>query len=202
MIKCIFFDLGGVVLPTPIEGVLTEIARELNIPVAFLNQVRNENKEALWDGKMSVKDIVVLVKKEFSLPSSVEDILGIWEKTYLRVNLPDPKVILLIKNLKKKYKVGFISNLWDLSAQINRKRKLCADFDLCVFSCELGIHKPQKEIFDLAIKKAGCLGEECVFIDDRKEYFKVAEEAGMKTFEYKGLDQLVLELKELGVEVK
>lgn len=201
MIKCIIFDMGGVILTKSIEPILTEIAQELKIPVDFLMQFRKAHKEELWDGKLSVSDIALAVKKEFSLSLAVDEILAVWEKTYLKINALDKGALDLVKKLKKNYKVALISNLWDFHVQINRKRKLYDYFDPCVLSCKIGIHKPQKEIFELAIKKAKVKGEECVFIDDRAEYFSVAQSLGMKTIEFKNVKKLVVDLKALGVVI-
>ena len=64
------------------------------------------------------------------------------------------------------------------------------------------MHKPQKEIFELAVKQSKVKGEECVFIDDRAEYFSVAKSVGMKTIEFKNVSELILDLKKLGVVVE
>jgi putative hydrolase of the HAD superfamily len=193
--------MGGVILSSNIEFILTELAKEFKIPVEDLLEYRRENKEKLWDGSLSVRDFAFYIKTKYSLEKSIDRILALWEKTYLKVNLPNEETVLLAKQLKKNYTVGLISNLWDLHVKINRKRGIFDDFDPCILSTEVCMHKPQKEIFELAIKRAGVNGNECVFIDDRSEYFAVAESLEMKTIEFKGVEQLKKDLKKLGVRV-
>ena len=202
MIKCILFDMGGVILSGNIEFILGEIAKEFKVPVGDLLQYRKEHKEELWDGKKSVKDIAKFIKEKYSFEGSVEEILALWKKTYLAVNHPNKEAVLLVKQLKDHCKVGLISNLWDFHVEINKERNLFADFEPCLLSCKIGMHKPQKEIFELAIKRANVKGEECVFIDDRAEYFSVAQSVGMKTIEFKNVSELILNLKALGVVVE
>ncbi|MFA6399286.1 MAG: HAD-IA family hydrolase [archaeon] len=202
MIKCILFDMGGVILSGNIEFILGELAKEFKVPVSDLLQFRKEHKEELWDGKLSVKDIAKFIKEKYSLSESVEEILSLWKKTHLAVNHPNQEAVLLVKQLKDHHKVGLISNLWDFHVQINQERNLFKDFEPCLLSCKLGMHKPQKEIFELAITRANVKGEECVFIDDESKHFSVAQSVGMKTIEFKNVPDLILDLKKLGVVVE
>lgn len=39
-------------------------------------------------------------------------------------------------------------------------------FDGAVFSCQAGLLKPDPEIYHCALRKIGCVPEECVFIGD------------------------------------
>ena len=119
MIKCILFDMGGVILVSKIEVTLDYIATAFGVPLSFLMELRQKYKTEMWDGKVTVRDFVVEVKKEFSLKQSVEELLGLWEKTYLQVAVPNKECVALSKNLMKKYKVGLISNLWDFHVFVN-----------------------------------------------------------------------------------
>ncbi|VVB74330.1 Haloacid dehalogenase-like hydrolase [uncultured archaeon] len=202
MIKCILFDMGGVILTAKIEQVLERVAAAFNVPLEELMQIRKDHKTELWDGKMKVKDIVKRLKKKYSIKKSVPKLMAIWEKTYLESTYKNEAVCLIAKKLMKNYEVGLISNLWDFHAELNKKRKVFDGFNPCILSTAVGMHKPQKEIFELAIKQAKVNGEECVFIDDRNEYFFIAQSLGMKTIEFGGAEQLLKDLKKMGVEVE
>ncbi|MEK6959240.1 MAG: HAD family phosphatase [archaeon] len=201
MIKAIIFDMGGVILTSKIENILQQVAKSLDVPAESLMEIRAQNKEALWDGKMSVRDFAALLKKKHSLKQSVAQILSIWKSTYLKATVPNTEMVAIAGKLMKMYKVGMISNLWDFHVTINKERGLYKGFDPCVLSCKVGIHKPQKKIFELALNKSGMKGDECVFIDDREEYFPIAQSLGMKTIAFCNASQMVVELKKLGVEV-
>jgi putative hydrolase of the HAD superfamily len=72
---------------------------------------------------------------------------------------------------------GLISNSWGLSIY---DRELLADlFDAVVISGEVGLHKPQPEIFLLAAERLGVEPGECVFVDDLRENVAGAEAVGM-----------------------
>jgi HAD superfamily hydrolase (TIGR01509 family) len=87
----------------------------------------------------------------------------------------------------------------DLYAKINRERDVFEPFDICILSCEVGLIKPQKEIFELAIRKLDLKPEECVLIDDREKYLSVPRDMGFRVIRYKGNKKLIEELKVIGV---
>ena len=55
-------------------------------------------------------------------------------------------------------------------------------FDGLVFSGEIGLVKPNKEIFDYVLDKYNLKAEESVFIDDNKNNVEGAEKAGIKAY--------------------
>ena len=75
-------------------------------------------------------------------------------------------------------------------------------FDGVVISGEVGMHKPQPEIFLLGAERAGLPPEECVFVDDLRENCDGAEAVGMTAVLHRGADTTVPELERLlGVEL-
>ena len=61
-------------------------------------------------------------------------------------------------------------------------------FDTVVISGEVGMRKPEREIFELVLKRIGLAADECVFIDDMAHNIVAAEQAGLvgivhRTFE-------------------
>jgi putative hydrolase of the HAD superfamily len=75
-------------------------------------------------------------------------------------------------------------------------------FDGVVISGEVGMHKPQPEIFLLAAERAGVPPEECVFVDDIRENCAGAEAVGMTAILHRGAERTVPELERLlGIEL-
>ena len=72
-----------------------------------------------------------------------------------------------------------------------------------VISSEVGLHKPQPEIFLLGAERTGVPAEECVFVDDLRENCQGAEAVGMTAVLHRGADTTVPELERLlGVELR
>jgi epoxide hydrolase-like predicted phosphatase len=70
-------------------------------------------------------------------------------------------------------------------------------FDGVVISGEVGLHKPQPEIFLLGAERAGVAAEECVFVDDLRENCEGAEAVGMTAVLHRGAETTVPELERL-----
>jgi putative hydrolase of the HAD superfamily len=76
-------------------------------------------------------------------------------------------------------------------------------FDGVVISGEVGMHKPQPEIFLLGAERAGAEPADCVFVDDLRENCDGAEAVGMTAILHRGADRTVPELERLlGVELR
>jgi putative hydrolase of the HAD superfamily len=76
-------------------------------------------------------------------------------------------------------------------------------FDGVVISGDVGMHKPQPEIFLLGAERAGVQPEECVFVDDLRENCEGAEAVGMTAILHRGAERTVPELERLlGVELR
>jgi putative hydrolase of the HAD superfamily len=70
-------------------------------------------------------------------------------------------------------------------------------FDGVVISGEVGMHKPQPEIFKLGCERIGLPPEECVFVDDLRENCEGAEAVGMRAILHRGAETTVPELERL-----
>ena len=55
-----------------------------------------------------------------------------------------------------------------------------------MISGEVGLHKPQPEIFLLGAERIGVAPEDCVFVDDLRENCEGAEAVGMKAILHRG----------------
>jgi putative hydrolase of the HAD superfamily len=75
-------------------------------------------------------------------------------------------------------------------------------FDGVVISGDVGMHKPQPEIFLLGAERTGVAPEQCVFVDDLRENCDGAEAVGMTAVLHRGAETTLPELERLlGVEL-
>ena len=76
-------------------------------------------------------------------------------------------------------------------------------FDGVVISGDVGLHKPQPEIFRLGCERVGLEPGACVFVDDLRENCEGAEAVGMTAVLHRGAETTVPELERLlGVELR
>jgi putative hydrolase of the HAD superfamily len=92
-------------------------------------------------------------------------------------------------------KTGMISNSWGRGRY---DRSLFDElFDGVVISGEVGLHKPQPQIFELGAERVGLAAERCVFVDDLRENCEGAEAVGMVVVLHRGADETLARLEEL-----
>jgi putative hydrolase of the HAD superfamily len=94
---------------------------------------------------------------------------------------------------------GLISNSWVMDHYTDEIRSL---FDEVVISAEVGLHKPQPEIYLLAAERLGVRPEDCVFVDDLRENCAGAEAVGMTAVLHRDAVETISRVEELlGVQL-
>jgi HAD superfamily hydrolase (TIGR01509 family) len=98
--------------------------------------------------------------------------------------------------LKPRYKLGILSNIAmpDWFNEHFTEQEL-ALFDDILLSSEVGLVKPEPEIFRLSAKRLGVKPPDCVLIDDREPNIAVAQGLGMKGIFYQDFPQMKTEFE-------
>jgi hypothetical protein len=110
------------------------------------------------------------------------------------------EVLELIDRLRAKgYKTGLLSNNNQQAADKMRTDGLDKHFDVFIVSAEVGVMKPDPEIFNLFAERLGVKLPELVFIDDSKRSLSASEECGFAPVLFESYEQLVKELSKRGV---
>ena len=151
MIKAILFDLGDVLLKSKLNGTLMEdttkeVAKTFGVDYDTFETIRKEYHQDLKIGRILFSDFSKVLKKKLNLQVSTDKIIKVWDKCYLKISVPNQALFSVTKKLKKHYKIGLISNIYDLTVKTDRRRGLFNIFEACILSCEVGLVKPQKEI--------------------------------------------------------
>ena len=108
------------------------------------------------------------------------------------------ELVELIRQLRESYKIGLLSNA-DSSWLRPYLQQHQLEFDAVVISSEVGLTKPERKVFELALQHLGVEAPEAILIDDIGDYIAEAERLGMAGIEYRNNTQLRAELKRLGV---
>jgi epoxide hydrolase-like predicted phosphatase len=93
-------------------------------------------------------------------------------------------------------RTGLISNSWG-SPDMYDSEMLDRCFDAVVISGEVGMHKPNADIYLLGAERAGVAPEETVFVDDLRENCAGAEAVGMTPILHRGAESTLPELERL-----
>ena len=109
---------------------------------------------------------------------------------------PEPAMIEALRRARGAgLKTGLISNSWGRGRY--DRDSFGELFDGVVISGEVGLYKPQAEIFQLGAERVGLEPAECVFVDDLRENCEGAEAVGMTAVLHRGADQTLERLEEL-----
>lgn len=92
-------------------------------------------------------------------------------------------------------KTALLSNSWGVSLY---PRGLLEEIcDVIVISGEVGMRKPDPEIFTLTTDKLALEPEVCIFVDDHPGHLKTAAEVGMRTVLHRTPAETIQELEDL-----
>lgn len=114
---------------------------------------------------------------------------------------PDGEMIGAVRAAKEAgLRTGLISNSWGLGIY---ERAPIGMFDAAVISGDVGLHKPNPEIYLLACERLGAEPAACVFVDDLRENCGGAESVGMTAVLHRDAAETIPRLEELlGVQLR
>ncbi len=200
-IKCILFDVGGVIQLMKGDGmqhhqyIIEKLRMEKD---AYFKAIT----PMIWDSTIGIitKD-ETLEHISLNLGIPKDELWELWKKAYESTLTLNKPLIDLIRKLRKKYKVGIFSDQWQISRHLMVDKAIEEDFDFFVFSNEVFTRKPYRKFYDLAVQKSGYNYNECLIVDDNKNNLKTAERLGINTLLFKNNDQLLKDLIRIGMNV-
>jgi len=152
------------------------------------------------EGLISKKDLLKNLSVNFNLSPKKIEKLYLW--AYKKKYKKNKKLYLIVNTLKKQgYKVAILSDQWHLSLKSLVSKKDYLLFDEIIVSCDVGIRKPNKKIYDLILKQLKVFPEETIFIDNQSWNIVPANKMGMRTILFVGNNKIKKQLKEFGVKV-
>ncbi|MCX6823157.1 MAG: HAD family phosphatase [candidate division SR1 bacterium] len=150
-------------------------------------------------GEVSEEEYRNRAKKELGLSCANEEIYERLRESY-EVN---EKVKELISVLKEKgYKTGVCSNNFPTRIrELDKKFNFIKDFDVHIFSYEVGILKPDAKIFQELINKSGLQPHEIIYSDDKEDKLTGAKSLGIQTFVFHSFEEFVEDLRKCGIDI-
>lgn len=106
----------------------------------------------------------------------------------------------LIQNLKDQgYQIVLLSNTSPARASFLESKGEYLPFQPVFLSCNLGVRKPDKRMYEIMLKAIDKAPQECIFVDDKKKNIKAAKELGIDGIRFRSAAQLKRELKKRGI---
>ena len=194
MIKAFIFDVGGVLVKRT-QKCVRLAARFFKVDRESVIQAMAKYRAPVQKGFISEKEFWRQVAKELGKElegKKLEEAAVLFKKC--RPAKYYSSVIRLVKELKSK---GFRTAVLTNTVPSHAKESLYSLFDVRIVSYEVGMRKPEKEIYLYALKKLKTKPEETVFIDDKEENVRAAEELGLQTILAHSPDQVMREVRRM-----
>jgi len=202
--KAIIFDMNGVL----VLGI--ELKHGTKIHKSFIKSMANSLKinEDTWmdavdtiysksiEGTVSEKKVVNTIAKNLKISQKKLEkiVIGNYKKLYKE----NKKLYKYAFNLRKRgHKIAILSDQWVLSKKALVNKKYNGKFDVVVYSCDVGIRKPDPKIYKLCLKKLKVHPENSIFVDNRDWNLVPAKKLGMETILFKSNKQAIKEIEGL-----
>ncbi len=201
-ITTVFLDIGGVLLHLNLEPLLDEFSRVTGLSPGQLWQDRdNSAYHALERGEITFEEYHgrVLHSPAGGHLLPLERFKELWLGVPGR---PTP-VVDLLPALRRQVRVFLLTNTNEVHyPRLYSDYNFMAQVDGVIASHLVGHRKPAREIYELALRKAGCAAGNALFVDDFKENVAGAQALGIQAHHYReDIDALRTFLRENGLHL-
>ncbi|MDZ7831526.1 MAG: HAD family phosphatase [Desulfobacterales bacterium] len=199
-IKAVIFDLGGVILDSPME-IFAAFEKAHGLPENFLNRLIVESgQDGPWArlerGELTLDAFFDAFDAE--IRNAGADISS--RKLMAAVNNfanVRPEMLKAVRQLRKSgYLLAALTNNWlmDDGKTSTGLEMLKAEFDVFIESSRAGVAKPDPNIYEMVLRELGVRAEAAVFLDDIGRNLKPARQMGMTTIKVASAEQALAEL--------
>ena len=192
----LLFDLGGVL----IDFAGFEEMRRLLPQVSDRSEIRDrwihsESVQLFERGDITPEEFARRLVEEFHLELSAEEFLRefvSWARG------PYPGAVSLLRRLRATHRIACLSNSNEIHTPIHRA-SIHPHVDSFYFSDEIGLVKPDREIFDYVIRDLAVSPRRIAFFDDTPVNVEVARNVGLCAFLVDGIVELEAQLQRLSL---
>jgi FMN phosphatase YigB (HAD superfamily) len=185
----IYFDLGGVVFH--FTGGLSKLAEKYGRQYADFEKVFRKYDDQVCRGIISTEELWKHYQSELGFTDPI-DFTDYWASNFS----PIKEVHTLINELaKENFPIGLLTNVYTgiFDKALVTGAIPNVTYQALIKSCEQKLVKPEIAIYKLAQQSTGQSGHQILFVDDKKDFLKPADELGWQTilFDENNPDQSV-----------
>jgi len=200
MIRNIIFDFGNVFIEWDPRRIFKQTVPAERLE-GFMQTVWREEWNNNLDQGMSFADNGKRLSVEE--PQHGEYIRFFHEHWYDSLGDENPESLAILRELNSAgYHTYGLSN-WSAETfpPTRKAHPFFNELHGIVISGEVGVCKPNPEIYRILLNRYNMQPEECVFIDDRQENLLPAHRMGMATVQFRSAAQVRQELKKLKINI-
>jgi epoxide hydrolase-like predicted phosphatase len=199
-IQVVLFDIGGVFFKWKDRWLFSNIANRFGLSEQDLADECRKELPKLRLGKISEQEMWQKIGRQINSKelSNIQDSL-IHDYFKSKINIDD-SVFAVIKRLQKKnIKMGILSNTALTMHSAVEELIDMSYFDFLFLSYQIGMEKPDNEIFEHVAEKMPHSKEKILFIDDRLSNVNAAKRFGMKAIHFTDAIHLIADLNDLEI---
>src|SRR5664279_2901355 len=177
----VLFDYGRVLSYAPSREELLDFAALTGVSEAVFFELYSNTRDHYDRGHADYQEHwrrFAEVAEVQIPPATVERMVAMESVMWTRLN---PPMLELAREIKARgLKTAILSNMpFDLLGELRRKFDWLDEFDVQIWSCELGVVKPDAGIYHACLSALGCDAARALFFDDRPRNVDGARRVGM-----------------------
>lgn len=199
MIKAGIFDVGNVLIHWDGKNLRNDITTSLGISEDEFKKAWHMFEPQL-DRQEITEDEFWKKFKEYTNTSASNPSESLLTRQFIKLFSPFNEMIELSRFIKKQgLKNAILSNTMEAHASVLKEKGIYEGYDVVILSNEVGLRKPDQQIYKLTLQMLEVLPDEAFFIDDLPENINAANEVGIHGIQIESYEQVINDLKKLGV---
>lgn len=199
----VFLDIGEVLIGLDVERPLNQIHRRSGLTREEIERRLLETSvvREYESGRLSTEEFCSQLTHVFDLELSFEEFESVWQSLFV-LDAGRGRYLShsLFQELASRFTLIAVSNTNELHFKfLQEVCPLVNEFDELILSHQVKSMKPEEIIYQAALRKAGCLPGQSLFVDDRPENIAAARDLGIHALLFQGEEGLRRDLKKLGV---
>ena len=200
-VRAVIFDIGRVLIRLDVARAMNGMASGLSLsPEELWSAIEKDPRWKDWqEGRISARDWHLRMKQRFGGSATFEEFTKTWNLAL------DPEPIHgneLFEKLSGNYRLALLSNTDPIHvAHMESRYDFFSYFPSRIYSCAVGVTKPNPLIYREALQACRVQAEEAVYVDDIAAYVQAAERLGMAGIQFQSPGQLIVALQELGLQI-
>ena len=198
-IKAIIFDMGGVLVRTEDRGPRTSLGLRFDKTYTEMDRIvfGNDSSRRASRGEITAQVHKRTVMRGLGLPETDTAVTEFFD-AFFDGDKVDYDMISEIDALRPQYITAILSNAWDdLRPLLEETWQIDYAFNEIFISAEMGVTKPDPQIYKMLLETLELAPEETVFVDDFIENIEAARNVGMHGIHFQGKEQAMAELQRL-----
>ncbi len=201
-LRAVIFDYGRVLSLPPSDADWAAFAAATDLPLETLHHRYWEHRDAYDRKEVSAAEYWRQVTGNDIAGDKLIELIALDDAQWTKVN---QEMLRRARQLKSAgVKIAILSNMQiDMLRMMRAKFDWLNEFDVQMYSCEVGLVKPDAEVYMQCLRRLGVAPVEALFLDDKQKNISGADDVGMQTLLFDGdISAFDRTLAELGVELE